>query len=157
MAGGPEERLVLVLAVDLDQRLAELLEERQRRVRVVQEHSPAAAPHELAPHDELAVLERDAVVLKKRDHGALPGSVEDGFDGGGLGAGPDRLGGLRPLAEQQRQGVDENRLPRPRLAGEHVQARPERDGQRLDDGEVTDPELSEHSRPPPAGSTFAPF
>ena len=43
VAGGPEERLVLVLAVDLDQRLAELLEERQRRVRVVQEHSPAAA------------------------------------------------------------------------------------------------------------------
>jgi hypothetical protein len=149
MPGGPEQRLVLVLAVDLDQRLAELLEESERGVRVVQEHPAATAPHELAPHDELAVLEGDPVVLEQRDDRALPGRVEDGFDRGGLGAGADGLGRLGPLAEQKRQGVDRDRLPRPRLAGEYVQARPEGDGQRLDDGEVTDPELSEHSQRPP--------
>ena len=43
VAGGPEQRLVLVLAVDLDQGLAEPLQEGQRGVGVVEEHPPAAA------------------------------------------------------------------------------------------------------------------
>jgi hypothetical protein len=106
----------------------------------------ARAPrHELAPHDELAVLERDAVVLKKRVPRGSSGERRTRFDGGGLGAGPDRLGRLRPLAEESVKASTRS-TSRPRLAGEHVQARPERDGQRLDDGEVTDPELSEHLR-----------
>ena len=50
--------------------------------------------------------------------------------------------GLSALAEKQGQRVDEDRLPRARLAREDVQARAERDRQRLDDCEVTDPELS---------------
>ena len=110
---------------------------------------PAPAPHQLPPHHELAVLQRDAVLLEEGGHRALPGQRRTTASMVAVSAPARmRLGRLGPLAEQEGQGVDEDRLPRPRLAGEDVQARPEGDGQRLDDREVPDPQLSEHSRPP---------
>ena len=108
MAGGAQERLVLVLAVDLDQGFAELLQEREGGVGVVEEHASAPPAHELPPHHELAVLERDAVFVQQRRHRALPRCVEHRLDGSGLGAGADGLGRLGPLAEEEREGVDQD-------------------------------------------------
>ena len=66
----------------------------------------------------------------------------------------DGLGGARPdaaaggaLAEQQGEGIDQHRLPRPGLAGEDVEARAELEGDVGDGGEIADPELGDHRAP----------
>jgi hypothetical protein len=102
-----------VLSVDLDQRLPELLGDGERGVRVVEEDPAAAGPHQLAPHDQLAVLDGEPVGLEESRDGALPGDGEDRHDRRALGASPDRLGRLGALAEEERGGVDRDRLPAP--------------------------------------------
>ena len=157
MARRPEQGLMLVLTVDLDQGLTELFQQRQRGVRVVQKDPSATATHQLPPDQELAILQGDAVLLQHRAHRTVARSVEHGLDGRALGAGTYGLGRLGPLAEEQGQGVDQDRLARACLPREDVQARTEGDRQRFDDGEVADPKLSEHAEAPCKRSAFTPF
>jgi hypothetical protein len=51
-----EQPMVLVLAVDFDEMVAEPLEQRDRDGRVVDERAVASRARELAPHEDLAVL-----------------------------------------------------------------------------------------------------
>ena len=62
---------------------------------------PRPPAHELPAHHELAVLQRDAVLLEQGGDRALPRRVEHGLDGGGLGA---RRGWSRPAGPARRGG-----------------------------------------------------
>jgi hypothetical protein len=115
----------------------------------------------LAENSGLSMYNGLQISAQRRFASGLQFDVDDRIvpellDHGAVGAGPHESA-VPALARGEPQRIDDDRLPRPGLAGEHVQARPERDGQRLDDGEVTDPELSEHLRTPPTRSAFAPF
>src|SRR5262249_865130 len=147
--GRAEEGLGLVLAMDLDQGLGQALEDGQGGVGVVEEDASPSAAHQLPPHDELAVLEREAVLPEDAGHRTLLGDREDALDDGGVRARPDGFAGLDALAEQERQGFDQDRLARPRLAGEDVETGGEGDGQRVDNRQVADPQLFEHPNRPP--------
>ena len=71
LASRLEEALVLVLAVDLDELVAEPLEQPDRHRRVVDEGAVASGASELPPHDELAVVQAEpGVVEHRRDRAA---------------------------------------------------------------------------------------
>ena len=65
------------------------------------------------------------------------------------GAGTDAAAG-RPLAEQQRERIHQHRLAGAGLAGEHVEAGAELEGDVGDGGEVADAELGEHPAADPS-------
>src|SRR5260370_247552 len=92
LARGLEEPLVLVLAVDLDEVVAEPLEQRHGHRRVVDAGPIAAPARELAAHDELALLEGQPPLVQDVPHPAPGLGVEDRLHGGGLGVGADHVG-----------------------------------------------------------------
>ena len=143
LTGRLQEPLVLVLAVDLDELVAEALEEPDGDGRVVDEGAVASASGELPPHDELAVLEREPSLVERGRDGPPRLDLEDGLDRGGLGLRADHVG-LGAGAPEQEDRVDQHRLAGARLAGQHVEAGPERHGHALDHGEVPDPQLAQH-------------
>ena len=67
----------------------------------------------------------------------MTADVEEGLHRGALRAGADRLGAAS-AAEDERQGVDDNRLTGSRLAGQQVEARAEIEGGLADDRQVRD-------------------
>ena len=99
--GRAEQRLVLALAVDLHQRLAELLQQCEGGVRVVQEHPAAPPAHQLPPDHERPVLGRDPVLLQDGRDRALAGGVEHRLDGG---ASPRPSGSSPPAGPARRGG-----------------------------------------------------
>ena len=134
---------MLVLAVKLDQVITEPLEQGHGDGGVVDERAVAAPARELAPHDELAVFEREPRLVQDVRHRTARLDVEDRFHGGRLGVGPDHVG-LGAGAPHQQDRVDEHGLASAGLAGEHVEAGAEGDGDGLDDGEVPDAQLAQH-------------
>ena len=139
-----------MLPVDLHQRLRQTLEEGEGRVAVVQEDAAPTAAHQLTSDDELAVLEREPVLPEDGRHRALLRQREHALDDGGIRPGPDRLARLDALAEEEGEGLDQDRFPRARLAREDVEAGGEGNGQGVDDREVADSQLFEHPRRPPS-------
>ena len=83
--------------------------------------------------------------LAADDQLAAVASLEDGFDGRLRLAGPDQVGG-RAAAEQQADGLDEDRLAGAGLPGQDVEAGLELDLDGLDDRQVPDAEEAEHVR-----------
>ena len=100
-----EQRLVLVLAVELDEAAGQLLERAGGRERAVDERAAAPLRGDLAADEQL-----------------LAAALEDGLDGGGVLAGADEVA-RGAAAEQQSDGLDENRLAGAGLAGQDVEAR----------------------------------
>jgi hypothetical protein len=100
---------MLVLAVDLHQEIAQPLEEAHRRGGIVDEDAVPARTREFALDDELAIRGRVAGLFKGREEGPSRRHVEDGFDGGGIGARTDEIG-LSPTAPHEEQGIDDDRL-----------------------------------------------
>ena len=72
---------------------------------------------------------------------ALEGALDDRLGRAGTNA-----AARRPLAEQQRERVDQHGLAGAGLAGEHVEPGAELKGDVGDGGEVADPELGDHAR-----------
>src|SRR2546425_838737 len=142
LARGLEQALVLVLAVDLDERVPEALEQADRHRRVVDERAVAAAARELATHHDLALLHRESRLVERGRHAAV-GHGEHRFHGGALGVGADHVG-RGAAAARQEEGVDQDGLAGAGLAGEDVEAGGEGDGNVLDDREVSDPQLAQH-------------
>ena len=96
MRRGVEQRLVLVLPVQFDQARREVLQRAGGDEDPVDERAAAALSRDLATDQQLL-----AAVLENR------------FDGGGLFARPDKVAG-RAAAEQQPDGLDEDRFARRR-------------------------------------------
>ena len=78
---------------------------------------------------------RPCAVISRRTSSSSPAALEDRLDRGGVLAGADEVAGGAP-AEQQADGLDEDRLAGAGLAGQDVEARVELDLDRVDDREV---------------------
>ncbi len=77
-----EQALVFVLAVDLDQMVAEALEQAGGHRRVVDERAMAAGSSELAPNHELPLLQAQPGLLEHRRDRTARRHFEDRLDGG---------------------------------------------------------------------------
>ena len=120
-----EEARLLVLAVDLDQGPGRRGEPAGRHRLVVDAGHGATGRRHLADADE-----------------RLRQPVEQRLDPRRLGPVADEPG-VGPRPEREAQRVDEEALPGPGLAGDHVEAGRERDPHPLQEGEVDDRELEE--------------
>ena len=100
-----EQMLLVVLAVDLDERPDLLGEASGGHRLVVEARGRAAAGGDLADRDE-----------------RLRQAIEEGLDAGGVGAVADERG-VRAGAERQPQRIDEQALAGAGLAGDDVEAR----------------------------------
>src|SRR5690606_11939991 len=140
---GAEERLVLVLPVEVYRVGGHLAEDVERGGGVVDEGA-AARGRDLAADDEDALRARlDLVGAQERRQPPLVGVVEDPLDDGLPGAGADGLR-ARAVTEEQPEGADEDALPRARLARDDVEPAVELDLELLDEGVVADAEASKH-------------
>ena len=136
MRGGVGQRAIVVLAVDLDQRLAELLHDLHAHRLVVDEGAGAAVGELGAAQDQL-VLVGDVVGLEDRARRVIAADLEHGGDLPLLRALADqRL--VAAAAERQREGVQQDRLAGAGLAGEHGEPRGEIDVQLVDQDDVAD-------------------
>ena len=125
-----EQRLVLVLPMQLDQRRCLIVECRRRHERVVDERPAAPLRVDVTPDDQcLAGLHVGHVKLRLDVCLCL--------------ARTDQIGG-RAAAHQQPDSLDEHRLAGASFAREDVQARLEFNLDRIDDGEVLNAKEAKH-------------
>src|SRR6185369_11734151 len=89
--------------------------------------------------------DHDLVVGEAEPLAQLAGkaAVEQSLDRGLIGVAADEIGGAARSA-QQAQSLQDNALAGTGLAGEDVEAGVERQRQVVDDGEVADPQLTQH-------------
>jgi hypothetical protein len=148
------ERVVLVLRADVDQLLADALEHALRRQVGLHDRAPAprASDHALE-HQRLALAGRHVELVEdRRDAPAGRGvELELALDARRLCALTDQVGAA-PGAAQQRQRVDDDRLARAGLAGQHVHAAPELERDVVEEGQSADVQVAEHG---PRCSTVA--
>ena len=129
---------MLVLAVEIDEHAGQFAQGRTRRERAVDERAAASLCGDLAAQEDLAAV----------------GRFEDGLECRCILAGPDQVGRGAP-ADEQPDGSHQNRLARPRLAGEHIEAGLELELQAVDDRQMADRKEPQHglgcrsSRPKP--------
>ncbi len=144
VAVGGEQAVLLVLAVQLQQPLAELAQRRDGAGRAVDEHARRSADRHLAAQHQQAVLVGvDAALLQQRTQRPGVGRLEHRLDARAARPASD-LRRVGAVAGDQSQRVDQDRLARPGLAGQQVQARTELHGQVLDDRQLTDAQRSQH-------------
>src|SRR5215470_5679057 len=136
-----EQALVLVLAVNLHQRVAKAFQQPDRDNSIVDECTMAPRARKLTPDHDLTVLGAQPGLLEHRHRRA--GRREHRLDRRGLGIATNQIG-LRARSAQEQDGVHQDRLASAGLAGEDVEAGDERDGDVLDDREVANPQLAQH-------------
>ncbi len=144
-----QQPVLLHLALDLDQRVAQPAQQRDRR-RLVVDEGPAAAVGADGAAQGQHVLVVDPLFGQDGVGGMIPGEIEGGGDGGLRGAAAHRVG-VRARAQGQAQRIDQDRLAGAGLAGQRAQAaaRIAREGkvELLDQDEVTDRKRDKHRRP----------
>src|SRR6058998_2007345 len=91
LAGGLKQTLVLVLAMHLDEVVAEAFEEPDGDSRVVDEGAVAARATELPPRHQETVVEREPRLVERRDDGAARLDVEDRLKRRGVGVASDHV------------------------------------------------------------------
>ncbi len=89
-----------------------------------------------------------AVISRRTTISELVVGVEDRFDRGEILAGADEVLSS-PAAEQQPDGLDENRLAGAGFARQDVERRFEFDGHRFDDRDIPYGEIADHQGPHP--------
>src|SRR5919108_3994069 len=109
---------MLVLPVDVHEELARLAQLRERHRGSVDECARAPSRIDHTPEQTHALVARELALLQPAPERLRVVDLEFGGDLRALGALPhdDRIGAF---SEHERQRIDEDRLPRARLAGEH--------------------------------------
>ena len=142
MRVGSEQCLVVVLAVEIDESIANFLEKGQRNGRIVEETAMLPPGRYLAPNDELR-RRIQFILLKKILDFRRVADKKCSFH--------NRF--FRPFAnnvrvctfpEEQSQGIDENRFSSTGFPREDVQSMLELDVDFFDEGVMFDVEGSEH-------------
>ena len=142
MGGGIDQRALVVLAVDLDQRGAELLHHLHAHRLIVDEGARAPVGELHAAQDQL-VLGGDIVGLEQRARRMSARDLEHGGHLALLGALPhQRL--VAAGAQSQRKGIEQDRLAGAGLAGEHGKPLGEIDVEPVDQDDVADRKSGEH-------------
>ena len=142
-----DEAAIVMLAVDLDERPADLAQQRDPDRLVVDERLAAAVSPDLPPRDErLARLDLHARVVERTgDHGGQPGELERRGHARALLARAHEAA-VGAVAEDEAQRVEQDRLARPGLTRKHAEALREIEIERLDQDDVTDGKPGEHVR-----------
>ena len=151
LAGGVQERLVLVRAVDIHQPLAQGGEDAQRRWGAVDELAVRARAGEGALQEELVVRARFKTVLlqERLERRAEAGDVEGGLDRATVAAAANE-GAVRPLAQGEVEGANEDGLAGAGLARNDVVAGLQLERQVGHEGEVLDAQGRQHVTVPAA-------
>ena len=142
MGRGIDQRAVVVLAVDLDQRRAERAQRLHAHRLVVDEGAGAPVGELRAPQDQL-VVGLDAVVGGQRADRMVARQLEGGRHLPLLGAVAHQRG-VAARAERQREGIEQDRLAGAGLAGEHGQPVGEIDVEPIDQDDVADRKPGKH-------------
>jgi len=145
-----EQADCLVLAVDLDQGLTDLAQGGDARRLVVDEGAAAAVGGQGAAQDQLlAGGDIEAALADQGDQGRVVGGGEDGGGRGLFGPGPHQTG-VGACPQRQAEGVENDRLAGPGLAGQHGQAAMDLEVERIDQHDVADGEGGQHGPAPMA-------
>ena len=145
MAGRVQQLLAVMLAVDVQQLPPQLPQLGHRhQLSVDAAHVPPVSL-ELPLEEQLLLPGGEAVLLQPGQGGHLG---EHRRHQGGLGPGADELP-AGALPQHRADGVDDDGFARPRLAGEHVEARLEPNVRRLDEGDIFNVKQGKQSCTPP--------
>ncbi len=131
-----DQRAVVMLAVDLDQRLARGTQELHADARVVDEGAASAVRPLHAPQDQRG-LRLEAVFGQQRQDRVVAGKSEDGRHLALARAAPHQRG-IAPAAKRERKGIEQDRFAGAGLAGQRRQARTEFEIEFVDQDDVAD-------------------
>ena len=142
---GTQQRLGLVLAVQINEQTADLAQHTDRHRRPVHPRARLALTQHFALQDQPALLQLDAEGGKGRQQVTVDGGreFERPLDDRFVRTRAHDVG-RRPLAEQEGEGIDDHRFAGAGFAGENVEAWLERQCHVGDHGEIADPELRQH-------------
>ena len=136
MAARVDQRPVVVLAVDLDERPAHLAQELHANGDVVDEGAGAAVGGLDAAQDQRRIG-LQAVIGKEPQHGMIGGEIESRGHLALAGALPHQRG-IAAAADGEGEGIEQDRLAGAGLAGEHAKARAEFEIEPVDQNDVAD-------------------
>ena len=142
---GTEQRLCLVLAMQVHEQAADLAEHTDRYRRAVDPRTGLAFTQHFALQDQTSLFELNPKCGERgqqvpmRCRPEFEGALDDRL----LRAGSDDVG-RGALAEQQREGVDDHRFAGPGFAGQNVEAGLERQRDVGNDGEIADAQFGQH-------------
>ena len=139
MAGGVQQLLAVVLAMDVQQTAAQLPQLGHGDGPSVQTAGVAPIPLDLPLEQQFLPLVH--AVVRQPAQGRQAG--EHRRDQGGLGPGADELP-AGPLAQHGADGINNDGLARPRLAGEDIQSAVKADIRRFDDGDIFNVQQGKH-------------
>ena len=145
VAARVDQPAVVVLAVQLDQRRGDRPQQRGADRLVVDEGlAPAVGAQRAAQDQRLARLDLDLGLGQRFAHRfGQRGELERRGNARPLLARADQRG-FRPVAEHQPERVEQDRLARPGLAGQHPEPAGEGEVQRLDQHDVPDSQTGQH-------------
>lgn len=141
---GGEEFLLVVLAVDVAEEGGDVAEEGDGDGAGGGEGAGFASGEEFALDEEFAVFGFEAGGSEKGLEAGIGGQGEEARDESAGGAGSDHLGG-GASAEQEAEGVDDERLAGAGFAGEGVETGVQAKTEAFDDGKVLDGEFDQHA------------
>ena len=156
MALRVEQAAIVVLAVDLDRERADVAKQPGGHRRAADESAAAAVALQRAADDQrLAGLDCDPLLAEQRrwpdDRTASSISADTAAP-----SSPERTSaGVGARAEREAERVEQDRLARAGLAGEHAEPRLELQLEPLDEHDVMDGELPQHARRIGAAACFA--
>ncbi len=139
---GVEQPLGLVLAVDDREPRGEVAEEAHGNEGAVHRGAALSARLELPANDHLVPVRAQPALLEESRSVV---NLEDGFDRGALFPRPDEVR-RGPIAQQEPERVDQDRLSCPGLTGQERQSRAELDLERRNQGDVVDPQQFKHAQ-----------
>ncbi len=148
-----DQRALVVLAVNLDQRGAQRLQG-LRAHRLIIDEGAGAAVAELHAAENQLVLGGNVVGGDQRAHGMAVGQLERGRHLPLLGAVTHQRH-VAARAERKGEGVEQDRLARAGLAGEHRQAGREIDVEPVDQDDVAYREPGQHAGFPDCAASYA--
>jgi hypothetical protein len=150
LALAPQQQLMVVLAVDVDEALAKFTQLRHRGGAAVHERTRASRGIHRAAHEAGAVALLEVLGFEPGAHGGHGAGVEIGAHLGALRPGAHH-GRIGAVAERQLHRIHEDRLARAGLAGERGEARGEFQVEPVDDDVVADGKRAQHgANPAPA-------
>ena len=137
-----DQGALVVLAVDLHQRPANIAHQRHAGRLVVDEDAGAPVGRLQAAQDEIAIIV-DGILGEQHARGMIGGDVEDGRHLPLRRAVPNQRG-IAARAQRQRERIEQDGLAGTGLAGQHGEAGREVDIQLLDQDDIADRQPGEH-------------
>ena len=145
MSGRRQQPAIVMLAVDFDEVPSQLAQQRGRGRLIVDEGAAAPVRLDQTAHDQrLPRLNLKAVVRQQRAQGIALRVEARGHHR--LRRAMADQSAVAPRSQRQSQRVEQDRLARPRLAGQHAQSGIELQVQRLDQHHVTNGKRGQHRR-----------